>query len=181
MTVDETTAQVRRAALRKSVRVARQRSAFETWAWSPVIVLRIALVIIYLGYVYASIIAFLVGIPIFDLLRLGPGYTSVWALLIGASSLLAAIGSLREPWERRVEKWAAMLMACLLLLYVGGMNLQAYGEGDLRRMFVGAIAFIAWVLPTIRFVYLAAQTGKRPATQPDKGATEGDTIDGARG
>lgn len=154
MIPDETTLQVRRAAS------ARQRSALHTWAWSPVIVLRIALVIVYAAYVYASVIALLVGIPIFDLLDFGPGYTAIWAVLLGLSSMLAWVGSLGQKFEQ-IEKWAAMGMFCLLLAYVGGLNLQAYGMGDLTRMFIGVIAFIAMVLPAVRFVYLAAQTGKK--------------------
>lgn len=37
------------------------------WAWGPVVVLRVALVAVYLGYVYASVIAFIAGVPVFRL------------------------------------------------------------------------------------------------------------------
>lgn len=129
------------------------------WAWGPVVVLRIALVAVYLGYVYASVIAFLAGVPVFRLTA-PEGYTSVWAVLLGTSAVLAAVGSISDRWQQ-LEKWASLVLSAMMLAYVGGLNGVGFVEGDLDRQFVGAIAFIAFILPAVRFVYLAAQSGKR--------------------
>lgn len=139
-------------------RARRSRSKFETWAWSPVIVLRVALVSTYLLYVYAAVIAFVAGIPLFSLTA-PVGYTSIWAVLLGVSALLSAIGSVADHWER-LERWASLALSSMMLAYVGGINIVGYVSGDLTRQFVGAIAMIAFVLPVTRFVYLAAQSGK---------------------
>lgn len=158
--IDETTAQVIRAASRRpAVKVSRKPTPFETWAWSPVIVLRVALVITYLLYVYAAVIAFIAGIPIFDLTT-WEGYTPIWAVLVAAGAIVSSVGALTEHWEK-LEKWASLGLSSLLAGYTGALNIVAYGSGDLGRQFVGAIALIAMVLPATRFVYLAAQTGKR--------------------
>lgn len=135
------------------------KSRLAVWAWSPVIVLRVALVATYFAYVYASVIAFLAGIPVFTLTT-PEGYTSVWAVLLGLSAVLAAIGSITDRW-RTLEKWATLVLSALLLAYIGGLNLVGFVEGDLDRQFIGAIAFIAGILPMTRFVYLAAQSGKK--------------------
>lgn len=141
------------------VGVTRRRSKFETWAWSPVIVLRIALVITYLLYVHASVIAFFAGIPLFSLTA-PEGYTSIWACLLGIAATVSAVGSVSDRWSR-VERWASLALSSLMLAYVGGLTIVAYISGDLARQFVAAIALIAFVLPVTRFVYLAAQSGKR--------------------
>lgn len=147
---------------RQARRPIRKPTKFETWAWSPIIVLRVALVMTYLLYVYAAAIAFIAGIPIFSLLA-PEGYTSIWAALLGPSALLSAVGALSDRWHR-TEKWAAMVLTCLLLGYTGSLNIVAYASSDISRQFVGAIALIALVLPGTRFVYLASQTGKTRAT-----------------
>lgn len=134
-------------------------SRLAVWAWGPVVVLRIALVAVYLGYVYASVIAFLAGVPVFRLTA-PEGYTSVWAVILGTSAVLSAIGSVTDRWQQ-LEKWASLVLSAMMLAYVGGLNGVGFVEGDLDRQFVGAIAFIAFILPAVRFVYLAAQSGKR--------------------
>ncbi len=135
------------------------KSRLAIWAWSPVIVLRVALVITYVCYIYASVIAFIAGIPIF-LLTAPEGYTSVWAVLLGVSAIVAAIGSTTDRWQS-LERWASLGLSALLLAYIGGLNLVGFVEGDLDRQFIGAIALIAGILPITRFVYLAAQSGKK--------------------
>jgi len=140
----------------------RAATRFEMWAWSPVIVLRASLVITYLLYVYGAVIAFIAGIPIFSLLT-PIGYTSVWAALSLPAALVAAIGSLTENWEK-VEKWAALALTGLQSAYVLGVNAVGFAGGDLDRQYVGVISLIAIVLPAARFVYLAAQSGKRRRT-----------------
>lgn len=135
------------------------RSRWAVWAWSPVIVLRIALVGVYLGFVYASVIAFIAGVPVFRLTA-PEGYTSVWAILLGTSAVLSAVGSVTDRWQQ-LEKWASLVLSAMMLAYMGGLNGVGFVEGDLDRQFVGAIAFIAFILPAVRFVYLAAQSGKR--------------------
>lgn len=135
------------------------RSRIAVWAWGPVVVLRVALVAVYLGYVYASVIAFIAGVPVFRLTA-PDGYTSLWAALLGVSAILSAIGSVTDRWQQ-LEKWASLALSSMMLAYVGALNGIGFVEGDLNRQFVGAIAFIAFILPAVRFVYLAAQSGKR--------------------
>lgn len=133
-------------------------SRFEVWAWSPVIVLRVSLVATYLLYVYGAVIAFIAGIPIFSLLA-PEGYTSIWAALSLPAALVAAIGSISDRWEK-VEKWAALALTALQSGYVLGVNSVGFALGDLGRQYVGVIAVIALIPPAVRFVYLAAQSGK---------------------
>jgi hypothetical protein len=135
------------------------QSRFAVWAWGPVIVLRVALVAIYLGYVYASVIAFISGVPIIDLTT-PHGYRPIWAVLLGAAAVVSAVGSLTDRWQR-VELWATLGLSALLLPYIGGLTIVGFIEHDLDRQFIGVIAFIAAIMPMVRFVYLAAQSGKR--------------------
>lgn len=141
--------------------VRRRKSRFEIWAWSPVIVLRVALVITYMLYVYSSVIAFMAGIPVFSLVA-WEGYTPIWAVVLGASAVASAVGAISDDWQR-IEKWSSLVLTSMLIGYVGGLNLVGFLEGDLTRQFVGVIALIALVLPATRFAWLAAQSGKVPA------------------
>lgn len=143
------------------------KSRVAKWAWSPIIVLRIALLGNYLLWVPAAVIAFLAGVPLFELTT-PHGWTPVWAILLGAAATVSAVGSITDRWQK-VEKWASAGLSALLLAYIGGMNLTAYLENDLNRKFVGVVALIAGILPIVRFVYLAAQTGKkRHVPSPDQ-------------
>jgi hypothetical protein len=135
------------------------KSRMAIWAWSPVIVLRVALVSVYLLYVYASVIAFVAGVPVFTLTA-PEGYTPIWAFLLGAAAVVSAIGSLTDRWQK-IEKWATLGLSALLLGYIGGVNIVGFVEQDLDRQFIGVITLIAGVLPFTRFVYLAAQSGKK--------------------
>lgn len=141
--------------------VTRQRSRFAVWAWSPIIVLRVALVSTYLAYVYASAIAFISGVPTFTLTT-PAGWTPIWAFLLGTSAVIAAIGSITDRWSG-VEKWATLVLSAMALSYVIGINLVGFVEGDPGRQFAGAMSIIAAILPVTRFVYLAAQSGKKHA------------------
>jgi hypothetical protein len=137
----------------------RQRNRFATWAWSPIIVLRVALVSTYMLYIYAALIAFRSGVPIFE--DTTPhAWRAVWASILGVSAIIAAIGSLDDRWHQW-EKWASMSVSAMMGSYVIALNLAGYVDGDLARQFVGVIALIASVLPITRFVYLAAQSGKK--------------------
>lgn len=140
------------------LQVVKPKTRWGTWAWGPVIMLRVALVATYLMYVYAAVIAVIAGVPILDFSNL-PGYLPVWAFGLGVSAILSAVGSLTDRWQK-VERWATLVLSALLIAYIGGLNIAAWGEGDLSRMFVGGIAIIAGILPVARFVYLAAQSGK---------------------
>lgn len=139
--------------------VVQPKSKFAIWAWSPIIVLRVSLVATYLMWVYAAIIAFIAGVPIFSLTT-PHGWTPVWALLLGVSAIASAVGSLSDKWQK-IERVATLVLSAMILAYIGGLNIVAWGEHDLNRQFVGGVAFIAGILPITRFVYLAAQSGKR--------------------
>lgn len=139
----------------------RPRTRFEIWAWSPVIILRVALIVTYLIYIYSGIIAVIAGIPVFDLTQ-PPGYAAVWGSLLAVAALICSVGALDDRWQRW-ERWASLVLASLMIGYTGALNVIAFGTGDLNRMFVGGVACIALVLPACRFVYLASQTGKKKA------------------
>jgi hypothetical protein len=139
----------------------RQRTRFEVWAWSPVIILRIALIATYLVYIYAGVIAVIAGIPVFDLTQ-PPGYATIWGALLAVSAVVCGVGALDDRWQPW-ERWASLVMASLMVAYTGALNGLAFFSLDLSRMFVGAISFIALILPACRFVYLASQTGKKKA------------------
>jgi hypothetical protein len=136
----------------------RRPSRLEVWAWGPVIVLRAALVATYLLYCYLSAIAFVAGIPAFDLTS-PPGYTSVWAFVMGTGAVVAAVGSLTDRWQR-FEKWGALAVFATMLGWVGTLHVLGFASGDVKRQAVAAGLTIALVLPFVRFVYLAAQSGK---------------------
>lgn len=138
--------------------VIQPQSSFARWAWGPAIVLRVSLVLTYALYVYGAIIAFLAGVPIFDLTT-PQGWTSVWAVLLAVSAAFCMVGSVKDEWQA-VEKWAALGLSSAVVAYIIPLNLVGYVEGDLNRQFVGVVATIAGVLPVGRFVYLVAQTGK---------------------
>lgn len=146
------------------LQVVQPKSKIAIWAWSPIIVLRASLVSVYVLYIYSSVIAFIAGVPIFTLTT-PAGWTPVWAVLLGAASVVSAIGSISDRWQK-VEKWSTLGLSALLLAYIGGLNIVGFVEHDLDRQFIGAIALIAAVLPIARFVYLAAQSGKIHAPKP---------------
>lgn len=132
---------------------------FAIWAWSPVIVLRVALVAGYLISVYASTWAFIAGVPVFRLTA-PEGYAPVWAVLLGTSAVVAAVGSTTDRWQK-VEKWATAVLSVMWAAYVIGMNVVGFALGDLDRQFLGSALLGLLVLPVTRFVYLAAQSGKK--------------------
>jgi hypothetical protein len=142
--------------------VVQPKSKLAIWAWSPVIVLRIALVSTYMAFVYASVVAFFAGVPVFNLTTF-PGWTPVWAGLLAISAVLGAVGSITDRWQQ-LEKWATLSMSALFLAYIAGLNIVGFIEHDLGRQFAGAVALIAGILPMTRFVYLAAQSGKKRVT-----------------
>ena len=119
----------------------------------------------YLISVYASVWAFIAGVPVFTLTT-PEWYTSVWAILLGASAVLSAIGSITDRWQL-LEKWASLVLSALWLTYVGGLTGVSFAEGDADRQFIAAAFLTLLVLPVARFVYLAAQSGKTKRVHPD--------------
>lgn len=143
----------------REARRRRPPSRFERWAWSPIVILRVALVSTYLLYIYAGVIAVIAGVPVFSLTA-PEGYATVWGVLMCTAALVCAIGGVTERWQVW-ERWASLALSALMLAYVGGLNGVAFLAGDINRMFIGGIAAIALVLPVCRFVYLASQAGRR--------------------
>ena len=135
-----------------------QDTAFAIWAWSPVIVLRVSLFLVYAGFVYSAVVAFIAGVPVFDLTT-PSGYQPVWAVILGVSALVSAIGATTDRWQA-LERWSSLVLSAMMMTYVGALFGIAYAEGDPNRHFAAGIATIALVLPATRFVYLAAQSGK---------------------
>lgn len=131
----------------------------QVWAWSPIIVLRVALLITYGLYVYFAVISFIAGVPVFNLTT-PEGYTPVWAVLLGIAALIAAIGSIADRWNHW-ERWASLVVSSLMLTYVGSLNAIAFIAGDVTRQAVGGAVAIGLVLPMCRFFWLASQAGKK--------------------
>jgi hypothetical protein len=156
--IDETTAQVRKVAHR-SVRSPRRRTPFEVWAWSPVSILRVALVITYLIVVGFAVTSFIAGVPVFELTT-PVGYTAPWAVLLCASAIAAAIGAVNDHW-RQLERWASLMVTNLLLPYVAALHIIGYISGDPNRQAVSWVALGLLVLPLTRFLWLASQAGKK--------------------
>lgn len=144
----------------------RRPSKLEVWAWGPVIVLRAALLVTYLLHCYLAAMSFVAGVPAFSLTTF-PGYTSVWAVIMGTGAVVAAVGSLTDRWEQ-AEKWGALAVFSMMLGYVGTIHVLAFASGDINRQAVAAGLSIVLVLPAVRFVYLAAQTGKRTRPRGDR-------------
>lgn len=138
----------------------RQPTKFEVWAWGPVVVLRFALVSTYMLYIYFAAISFIAGVPAFSLTTI-PGYTPVWAFIMGTGAVIAAIGSTADKWEH-IEKWGALAVTAMMLGYVGTIHVIGFVTGDINRQAVAAALTLGLVLPAVRFVWLAAQTGKKP-------------------
>lgn len=137
-------------------------SRFETWAWSPIIVLRIALVATYLLYIYFGIISVIAGIPVFTLTA-PEGYASIWGTLLAIAAVVSAIGAVDDRWNR-IERWASLVLSSLMLAYVAAINLVAFVSHDVNRQAVGAAVTIGFVLPVCRFIYLASLAGKKKVT-----------------
>lgn len=135
------------------------KTRFTSWAWSPVIVLRISLFITYFAWVFASVIAFLVGVKVFDLTT-PPGWTAPWAIVLGGAAVFSSVGSITDRWQR-LERWATLLLSAMILSLAIPVNMMGWLEHNLNSQFFGAIVIIAGVLPVTRFIYLAAQSGKR--------------------
>lgn len=148
--------------------VVQPKSKLAIWAWSPVIVLRVALAASYMFWTYCAVIAFIAGVPIFDLTT-PPGWTTIWASILGLSALASAIGSITDRWQQ-FERWSTLVLSAMIGAYVGGLNAVGWVEGDLDRQFIGGVALIAAILPFTRFVYLAAQSGKRRNDSPTPNA-----------
>lgn len=144
------------------------RTRLARWAWGPTIVLRVALVATYLVSVYASVWAFIAGIPIFTLTS-PEGYTPVWAVLLGTAGVVAAVGSITDRWSK-IEKWAALTLFSLWLAYFGGMNYVGFTLSDTDRQFLGGASIQHLIIPLVRFVYLAAQSGKKKYVTPGVGS-----------
>lgn len=143
--------------------VVQPKSKLAIWAWSPTIVLRISLAGTYLLWVYCAVIAFIAGVPIFDLTT-PRGYTPVWAVLLGVSGIVSLVGSTTDAWQR-VERWASLTLSAMIMPYIVALNSVGWIEGDLNRQFAGGVAIIAGILPFTRFIYLVAQSGKRRNAQ----------------
>ena len=136
-------------------------SRFHLWAWSPIIVLRVALVVTYLLYIYSGVVAIVFGIPVFALTAVD-GYAPLWGVLMCVAAVVSAVGALTDRWQVW-ERWASLALSSLMLTYAAALNVIAWFEHDSTRMFVGAVAVIALVLPICRFSFLAAQAGKKKA------------------
>lgn len=142
----------------------RHPTRFELWAWAPVIVLRIALVATYLLGVALAVMAFIAGVPVFDLTA-PHGYAAPWAVMLGISAILAAIGGLHDGWAK-LELWAALGFFALALGYVVPIYVIAFTTGDLNRQTVAVAVTFMLILPASRFGWLAAQSGRKKETRP---------------
>ena len=141
----------------------REPTRFELWAWSPVIIFRVALISVYLICIYCGVMSVIAGVPVFDMTA-PAGWHTLWGALLCLAAIVSAVSAIDDKWQV-VERWASMLLSGLLLAYAGSLNYVAYVSGDLDRMFVGGVAVGLLVVPACRFGWLASRAGTRKVTQ----------------
>ena len=144
---------------------ARERSAFETWAWTEVPAYRLGLLLGYSFAVYFGISALIAGVPAFDLAA-PEGWTPVWASLLILSGPIGIFGILKDNIRHnKIELVAAVLSASTLVVYAGTILFIAYGTGDLSRSAVGA--GIAWLASpaVIRMLWLISRVSTYHTTR----------------
>lgn len=158
----ETTDRIRRDALRTRKRSHREPSRFEKWAFSEVAMIRVALVLVYLGYLYLALASLRAGVPAFTLTA-PEAYTPIWAGLLALAGVNAAVAATSDRWMAW-ERWSSLAVSALMGAYVGTITILGYVTGDVNRQAVAAGLTIAFILPACRFLWLAAQTGKKRTT-----------------
>jgi hypothetical protein len=157
----ETTDQIRRDARGRRVLpgIPKQPSWLARWASEEVAMLRISLVLVYLGFINLAVASLRAGVPAFTLTA-PDYYTPIWALLLAIAGLVAAIASTTDRWQA-IERWAALGVTALMGAYVGTITILGFFQGDANRQAVASGLGIAFVTPALRFLWLALQAGKR--------------------
>lgn len=135
------------------------RTRIKHWAWTGILVPRWAFIIQYLLFVYWGFMAMLAGIPAFDITA-PPGWATVWGSIMVVAGGVSAYCVTRANLEK-VERWSVGVLCILSMTYIGSLNVLAYASGNANYQALAAGISLLFVFPLARFLYLAAQAGKR--------------------
>jgi hypothetical protein len=135
------------------------RSRVRNWAWTPIYVPRWAFVIKYLLFVYWGFWAILAGIPAFDMTA-PHGWSVIWGSLMVVAGAVSAASVTRARGER-IERWSVGVLCVLSIGYIGSINVLAFVSALPNYQALAAGISLVFVLPLARFLYLAAQAGKK--------------------
>lgn len=109
----------------------------------------------YASFMVLGVLAFQGGIQAIDLVT-SPVYTVVWSGALTLSALVGVVTSFQE----NAEKWAAVVLASLLLTW-GALSLyRAATEGDSGRLTGAWTVLICAGLPLVRALGLMRASGK---------------------
>lgn len=132
---------------------------FRTWAWSPVIVVRIAIAASYLLTIVMAVFGFLtVYLPSFE--RTGINNASWWAGGLILFSIAALVGSTRDKWAS-LEKWASVGVLAGQALYISAILISGSRSGNLAATTAGVGLMGMMILPLSRFLWLASRAGRK--------------------
>ncbi len=122
----------------------------------PVIIPRYILMVKYLCFVGVGVAVYVASSPSLDLTT-GAGYTGLWGITVGLSSIGCLVGSMDVRLET-VERWAVLVLAALLIGYACA-PLQLVLSGDTNRLAYSTLAVTLAILPTARAVQLIRRVG----------------------
>lgn len=132
---------------------------FRTWAWSPVIVVRIALAVSYLLTIAMAVTGlFAAYLPSFH----ESGVANAWwwsgGLVVFATAAL--LGSTRDKWQS-LEKWASLGVLAGQALYVSAVLVAGSLTNNLAATTAGLGLMGMMILPLSRFLWLASRAGRK--------------------
>lgn len=143
------------------LRIPREPTRFERWAWSPILAYRLGLTLGYLTTIYFGISAFIAGIPAFQITA-PEGWTPIWSAILIVGGIIATAGSIADGHVfRRVELVGAWTLFLTLGGYAVVLLILAYGSGDAGRAAVGAGFVWLGVQPGVRMLWLMSQLGRK--------------------
>lgn len=125
---------------------------------ATILVPRWVLTIWYCLFIPIGLTVFFASSPSLDLTT-GGGYTALWAILLGLTGTLCAIGSL-TPKMVVFERWTSLLLSALLLGYAFA-PLQLVLHGDSDKAAFSVIALVLSFPTCLRNIQLLAKTGVR--------------------
>ena len=139
----------------------RQQTRFETWAWSPVNLFRVALVASYIITIGLAMMGGIAGLPIFRDTGVAQ-FTLIWSVILGVSALVAAVGAVDDRWHK-IEMWASLGVLVCEFAYVVPVYIIGFAAGDVNRQAVALGLTHIVILSLSRFAWLASRAGRLPA------------------
>jgi hypothetical protein len=114
--------------------------------------------IMYALFIPIGVTVFLASSPSLDLTT-GAGYTALWAMILGATGLCAAIASLSPTWEV-LERWSALILSALLIGYAFA-PIQLVIHGDTDKAAFSVISLVLAFPVVSQTIRLITRTGAR--------------------